>query len=152
MITHQNGEDYDIKFNTPVKLFNIISNSYLLSEENSKTYLILSFNSKKGLVDIFRKELKDYIIFNKRLEFAEGTTLYFEYNHSMLKKIKILLINDLIIAELNHIVFANNSQTIIEYYDIFCEGQLAISGNIDIEKVKKYCKLINCSFKKYEIT
>lgn len=151
MITQQNGDDYDLEFNTTVNLFNIVSNLYLVSEENSKTYLILSFNSKKGLVDIFRIELKDYIIYNKQLEFAEGTTLYFEYNHSILEKIKNLLINDLIISELNHIVFANDSHTIIEYYDIFCEGQLAISGNIDIEKVKKYCNMLNCSFEKYEI-
>ena len=147
IIKCQDGQDYHLLYFNQNMI--VIFESLSLLSEDDEAIIAISYAGSR--FHKYNNNIIDCQIEHIKLECEEGFTLYYSYDKlkdSLNKNKHLLDFNDI-----EHIYYSNLKQTLFEWMDIFNMrgGQAAITGNVDISYVEKFCKEMNCTFELYSI-
>lgn len=143
----QDGYDYDI-FDLTKQLQPVLTNLHILNNSSEIFLALIPISNaliNEELITI-AIHIPTYV-----LECEENPIYYITYTKNSLEKLFELFLK-YTDNEIQHIYFFNKEHTLFEWIDIFCGtgGQAAISKEVNIDSVEKFCKDLNCRYKLYE--
>jgi hypothetical protein len=149
MVKCQSGDDYDIFFDEKsLNLKALLEGLKLLAFEEENSYMMFVFsgiffktsNYYLKLLELFPQEKN----FNFEC-FTNETLIVIKYIAINIKEIiKIISEND---KSYEHFFYFNEKETILEYCDVFCEGQMSISKIIPKTNVESFSKYLELYYK-----
>ena len=153
MIACQNGEDYDILFKeNKFNLKTLLKGLKLLVFEEKKSYMMFVFSGVSFKKSHWYLKLLELFPQNKVFNFECFTNeklIIIDYCELNIKKIIEIISED--DKSYDHFFYFNEEETILEYCDVYCKGQMSVSAIVPKIHVNKFSKYLSASYQLYKL-
>jgi hypothetical protein len=152
MIKCQNGKDYDISFKENGLNFKTLLRGlrFLVLEEN-KSYVMFVFSGVSFKHSHWYLKLAKLFPQDKAFNFECFTneqSIIIEYNEVNIEKIIEIIPED--DKSYEHFFYFNEEETILEYCDVYYDGQMAVSSMVPELYVGNFSAYLSASYSLYE--